>query len=216
MLGAAMLAATAGAARAQMPSSPVTLNIVDVAGNLQLTQAAFENYRKAKPNLVSRISFTQAPAPEIPGKLRAQQDAGRVDIDMVLSGNDALSAGIELKLWVPLLTDYAAKLPKLDDILNPAAAKLQTAANGQAVIVAQCPGGPILEYMPDKVKQAPGTAEELMAWCKANPRRFMYARPANSGPGRAFMMGLPYILGDSEPDAIRRRAGTRPGPTSRR
>lgn len=182
-----------------MPASPVTLNIVDVAGNLQLTQAGFENYRKAKPNLVSRISFTQAPAPEIPGKLRAQQDAGRVDIDLVLGGNDALAAGIELKLWVPLLTEYAAKLPKLDDILNPAAAKLQGAANGQAVIIAQCPGGPILEYMPDKVKQVPGTAEELMAWCKANPRRFMYARPANSGPGRAFMMGLPYILGDSNP-----------------
>lgn len=199
MLGAAMLAAAAGKARAQMPASPVTLNIVDVAGNLQLTQAGFENYRKAKPNLVSRISFTQAPAPEIPGKLRAQQDAGRVDIDLVLGGNDALAAGIELKLWVPLLTEYAAKLPKLDDILNPAAAKLQGAANGQAVIIAQCPGGPILEYMPDKVKQVPGTAEELMAWCKANPRRFMYARPANSGPGRAFMMGLPYILGDTNP-----------------
>jgi putative spermidine/putrescine transport system substrate-binding protein len=27
----------------------------------------------------------------------------------------------------------------------------------------------------------------------------MYARPANSGPGRAFMMGLPYILGDKDP-----------------
>ena len=27
----------------------------------------------------------------------------------------------------------------------------------------------------------------------------MYARPANSGPGRAFLMGLPYILGDSNP-----------------
>ncbi len=199
VLGGAMLAATAGTARAQMPGAPVTLNIIDVAGNLQLTQAAFENYRKAKPNVVSRISFTQAPAPEIPGKLRAQQDAGRVDIDMVLSGNDALAAGIEQKLWAPLLTEYASKLPKLEDILNPAAAKLQGAANGQAVIVAQCPGGPILEYMPDKVKQVPGTAEELLAWCKANPKRFMYARPANSGPGRAFMMGLPYILGDTNP-----------------
>ena len=27
----------------------------------------------------------------------------------------------------------------------------------------------------------------------------MYARPANSGPGRTFMMGLPYILGDKDP-----------------
>ena len=27
----------------------------------------------------------------------------------------------------------------------------------------------------------------------------MYARPANSGPGRTFIMGLPYILGDKDP-----------------
>ncbi len=26
-----------------------------------------------------------------------------------------------------------------------------------------------------------------------------YARPANSGPGRTLLMGLPYILGDSDP-----------------
>ena len=27
----------------------------------------------------------------------------------------------------------------------------------------------------------------------------MYARPANSGPGRTFLMGLPYMLGDKDP-----------------
>ena len=27
----------------------------------------------------------------------------------------------------------------------------------------------------------------------------MYARPANSGPGRTFLMGLPYLLGDKDP-----------------
>jgi putative spermidine/putrescine transport system substrate-binding protein len=53
--------------------------------------------------------------------------------------------------------------------------------------------------MPDKIKQVPTTAEELLAWAKANPGRFIYARPANSGPGRTFIMGLPYILGDSNP-----------------
>jgi putative spermidine/putrescine transport system substrate-binding protein len=56
-----------------------------------------------------------------------------------------------------------------------------------------------MEYMPDQVKQVPSTAEELLAWAKANPNRFIYARPANSGPGRIFMMGLPYILGDKDP-----------------
>ncbi len=76
---------------------------------------------------------------------------------------------------------------------------MQSLASNQGVCVVFCPAGPVMEYMPDKVKQVPSTAEELLAWAKANPNRFMYARPANSGPGRVFMMGLPYVLGDKDP-----------------
>ncbi|MDA4630788.1 hypothetical protein NZA98_06610, partial [Escherichia coli] len=53
--------------------------------------------------------------------------------------------------------------------------------------------------MPDRVKKVPTTVEELLAWAKENPNKFLYARPANSGPGRTFLMGLPYLLGDSNP-----------------
>jgi putative spermidine/putrescine transport system substrate-binding protein len=189
----------ASAQKLTLPTRAVTLSVIDVAGNLALTQPAFEAYRKAKPNLVSKITFTKAPAPELPGKLKAQQDAGRVDIDMVLTGSDGLAAGIEQKLWVDLLPAMADSLPKLDDILLPSALKMQGLAQGQGVIVVTSPGGPLLEYAPERVKQAPTTTDELLAWAKANPNRFMYARPANSGPGRAFMMGLPYLLGDKDP-----------------
>lgn len=198
-VGATSLSKFALAQKLTLPTAPVTLSIIDVAGNLALTQPAFEAYRKAKPNLVSKITFTKAPAPELPGKLKAQQDANRVDIDMVLTGSDGLAAGIEQKLWVELLPAMADSLPKLNDILLPAAIKMQGLAQGQGVIVVTSPGGPILEYAPERVKQCPTTTDELLAWCKANPNRFMYARPANSGPGRAFMMGLPYILGDKDP-----------------
>jgi putative spermidine/putrescine transport system substrate-binding protein len=51
-------------------------------------------------------------------------------------------------------------------------------------------------YNPDKVPNPPKTAADLLAWAKANPGKFLYARPANSGPGRAFLQGLPFILGD--------------------
>jgi len=141
--GAAALHVTgAGAQAPALPKAPVSINIVDVAGNLALTQPAFQNYAKAKPNLVSKFNFTKAPAPELPGKLKAQQDANRVDIDLVLTGLDGLSAGIEQKLWVELLPAYAAVLPKLDDILLPAAIKMQSVAKGQGVIVITSPGGP--------------------------------------------------------------------------
>ena len=43
----------------KLPASPVTLNIIDVAGNLALTQPAFENYRKAKPNRFAKRMKTE-------------------------------------------------------------------------------------------------------------------------------------------------------------
>lgn len=186
-------------AKLALPTSPVTLNIVDVAGNLALTQKAIENYVKAKPEVVSRITFTKAPAPELPGKLKAQQAANRLDIDMVLTGTDALAAGLELDLWTKLLPDHAAQLPDLVSIYLEPAQRMLAFSNDHGVVVTYYPSGPLLEYMPDRVKSVPKNAQELLAWAKENPNKFLYARPANSGPGRTFLMGLPYLLGDSDP-----------------
>jgi len=51
-------------AKPAAPKSPVTLNVVDVAGNLALTQEAMEAYRAKNPNLIAKINFTKAPSPE--------------------------------------------------------------------------------------------------------------------------------------------------------
>jgi hypothetical protein len=92
----ALALATPGWAQAPaLPSSPQTINVIDVAGNLALTQKGIERYRADDAKTVSRITFTKAPAPELAGKIKAQQDAGRVDIDLVLTGTDGLAAGIE-------------------------------------------------------------------------------------------------------------------------
>lgn len=183
-----------------LPAEPVTLNVVDVAGQLQLTQRAMDTFAKNNPKLVSKITYSQAPAPELPGKIKAQQAANRVDIDLVLTGTDALSAGIDQKLWLPIANgSYKDVLPDLSSIYLPGAQKMQGLAQNQAVCVVFCPGGPLLEYMPDAVKTPPKTAQELLDWSRQHAKRFIYARPANSGPGRCWLMGLPYILGDSNP-----------------
>jgi putative spermidine/putrescine transport system substrate-binding protein len=178
---------------------PVTLNIVDVAGNLALTQDAIDLYVKKHPEAISKVTYTKAPAPELPGKLKAMQGAGRSDIDLVLTGTDFLAAGIEQGVLMKVLPDQAAKFPGLAKNYLPAAGKMQELAQDYGILVVFSPAGPILEYNPAKVKQPPTTPAELLAWCKANPNRLIYARPANSGPGRTFLMGLPYIIGDKDP-----------------
>ncbi|PXX33523.1 MULTISPECIES: ABC transporter substrate-binding protein [Burkholderia] len=187
----------AGAATAV--AAPVSLNIVDVAGNLQLTQKAIEAFREKNPNLVSNVTFTNAPAPQLPGKIKAMQAAGRSDIDLVLTGTDALAAGIEQNLWQKLLPDDAAAFPGVLDKYAPGPRKMQDLAQGFGLAVTYMPAGPLLEYNPAKVSNPPKTPDQLLAWCKAHPNKLIYARPANSGPGRTFLMGLPYVLGDKNP-----------------
>ncbi|TQI73776.1 putative spermidine/putrescine transport system substrate-binding protein [Bosea sp. AK1] len=181
------------------PKAPLTISVIDVAGDLQISQPAIEKFQKEHPDLVARFIFTKATAPELAGKLKAQQQAGRVDIDFVLTGNDALAAGMEQNLWLEIFPKYADRFPALDKLYIPGAYAMQKMARGQAMVLDWYPSGPLLEYDPAKVKDMPKTAEELLAWCKAHPNRFMYARPANSGPGRTFVMGLPYLLGDKDP-----------------
>ncbi|KWI58193.1 ABC transporter substrate-binding protein [Burkholderia cepacia] len=188
-----MLSASAAVA------APVSLNIVDVAGNLQLTQKAIEAFRDKNPTLVSSVTFTNAPAPQLPGKIKAMQAAGRADIDLVLTGTDALAAGIEQSLWLKVLPDNAGAFPGVLDRYAPGPRKMQDLAQGFGLEVTYMPAGPLLEYNPAKVSDPPKTPDQLLAWCKAHPNKLIYARPANSGPGRTFLMGLPYVLGDKNP-----------------
>ena len=179
--------------------SPVVVNVTDVGGALALLQDAIEAYKTKNPKVVSRFTFTKAPAPELPGKIKAMQAADRTDIDLVLGGLDILSAGIEQGLWTTILPQHAAKFPNVLENYLPAARKMQELAKSQALAAVFMPAGPLVEYNPDKVKTPPSTPQQLLAWCRANPNKFIYARPANSGPGRTFLMGLPYLLGDRDP-----------------
>jgi putative spermidine/putrescine transport system substrate-binding protein len=180
------------------PSEPVSLNILDVAGNLQLTQGMIDEFVAQNPDVVSRVTTEKAAAPEMAGKIKAQQDAGRLGIDMVLTGTDGLSAGTEQGLFTPLLPQFADRLSGMENYQEPAAAMQELAAD-HGVVVTYYPSGPLIEYAPDRVSSPPKTAEELLAYAQANPGKVGYARPSNSGPGRTFLMGLPYILGDSNP-----------------
>src|SRR5204863_8996174 len=128
-----------------LAAAPVTINIVDPAGNLALTQDAFEAYRTKHPDRIAKFNFTKAPAPELPAKLKAMQGAGRSDIDLVLTGTDFLAAGIEQGLLVKILPDQASKFPNLMANYQPAAAKMQELAGDYGIEVAFIPAVSMLE-----------------------------------------------------------------------
>ena len=120
-----------------------------------------------------------------------------MDINLILTGQDAGSVLVQNGQLVKLFPQYDTLLPKGE--LTDAAKVLQEEGEGYLLPSVVSNGGPVFIYNPNKVKQPPKTAEEFKSWVKANPGRFMYARPANSGPGRSVLAGMPYILGDKNP-----------------
>ncbi|WP_022886637.1 extracellular solute-binding protein [Glaciibacter superstes] len=180
------------------PSAPVTLNILDVAGNQKLTGPMVDEFIKENPDVISAVTWESAGAPDVVGTIKPQVDSGSLSVDMVMTGTDGLSAGIAQDLWIPLVTDYGDRVSNQENYIEPAAA-MQELAEDFGVVTTYYPSGPLLQYNPDVVTDVPSTPEELLAWAQANPGKFGYARPANSGPGRTFLQGLPYILGDEDP-----------------
>ena len=195
---ASQTAAAAGSTIPAKPSAPVSLHILDVAGNQKLTQPMIDDFVKAHPDIISSVTWESGGAPDLVGNIKPQVASGKLSVDLVMTGTDGLSAGIGQNLWIPIVKEYAARLSNQKNYLEPAA-KMQDLAQGFGVETVYYPSGPLLQYNPAVVKTVPTTAQTLLAWAKANPGKFGYARPANSGPGRTFLMGLPYILGDKDP-----------------
>lgn len=197
--GPAGASASAGGAAAipALPKSAISFSVIDVAGQLQLTKAAIEDYAKQHAQYVSGITYQTATAPELPAKLKAQQQANNVQLHFVLTGSDGLSAGVEQGLFTKISPDYDAKFPNLmQNYLQPPA---QDLAQGYGILVVYGNYGPTFTYDPKKLTSVPKTADDFLAWAKANPKQLIYARPANSGPGRSMLMGLPYILSEANP-----------------
>jgi putative spermidine/putrescine transport system substrate-binding protein len=177
-------------------ADPITLSIIDTGGDLASTEVIIRNYAKANPDKVKDIKIQRAPAPELPAKIKAQQDAGRLDINLVLTGQDGGSL-LALNKQIIQIPNYKTDFPR--DILTDAGKALYDEGGGYLIPSVGNAGGPVFIYNPSKVPNPPKTATDLLAWVKANPGKFMYARPANSGPGRSILQGMSFILNDSKP-----------------
>ena len=167
------------------PSKPVTLNILDVAGNLQLTQGMIDEFVEQQPRRRSRRSPTRRRRrPSWPARSRPSRTPDRVDIDLVLTGTDGLAAGIEQDLWHDAAADVRRPPHRHGELPGAAPPTMQELAGDYGVTVTYYPSGPLLEYLPGQgAERRRRRAEELLAWAKANPGKFQYARPGQLRPG---------------------------------
>jgi ABC-type uncharacterized transport system YnjBCD substrate-binding protein len=122
-------------------------------------------------------------------KLKSQKDANvaKYDIDVAVIHQSIMPSMIQNDL----LAKYGPEI---------ATYKLMTAANGknalgfdvEGYVMPMFQSQVVLAYNPDMVKNPPNTYEELVAWIKANPRKFGYNGVKGGMSGTAFTTGWVY------------------------
>ena len=122
-------------------------------------------------------------------KLKSQKDANvaKYDIDVAIIHQSIMPQMIENDL----LAKYGPEIGTY---------KLMTAANGRNALGFNVEGYVMpmfqsqvaLAYNPDMVKNPPNTFEELVAWIKANPKKFGYNGVKGGMSGTAFVTGWIY------------------------
>lgn len=121
-----------------------------------------------------------------------------IDVVRVVPAVDLLDAG--QKGWLqPILPDYAGLLPNLANVNKPGLESFTNNGKTYAIPVYQ----PTISffYNKDKVASPPQSVAELLAWAKANPRRFTYEDPRGSsgiGSGAMFLTTVMKTFGDPD------------------
>lgn len=188
-----------GSKNASKATQPITLNIIDVSGSMQLVGDSIEQFKAANPDLISDVVVKKSTALEVPSLLKAQILAENMQTDLIFTGIDGLSTCLDRDVIENIMPTYSSSFPNLENNYSNGAKATYDLVKGYGITYVYSPSGPLFTYNPDAVQNVPKTPEDLLAFAKANPGKFTYARPANSGPGRTFLLGLPYILGDENP-----------------
>src|SRR2546426_4766578 len=162
---------------------PLTISVIDVSGDLSSTRVIIENYAKANPQKVRAVNFQRAPAPELPAKIKAQQDAGRVDVNLLLVGQDAGSVLANNGQLIKLFPQYDTLFPR--DELSEAGKVLQSEGEGFLLPSVVSNGGAPVLFKPPKGEEPPKNPPELEGGGEGHPGKVIFARPPHPRPRRA-------------------------------
>jgi ABC-type uncharacterized transport system YnjBCD substrate-binding protein len=122
-------------------------------------------------------------------KMKAQKDANvaKWDVDVAIVHQIVMSDLIQNDLVAKYTPEIGtSKLVTADD------AKNALGFNVEGFVMPMFHSQVVLAYNPDMVKTPPSTFEELVAWIKANPRKFGYNGVKGGMSGVAFTTGWVY------------------------
>jgi putative spermidine/putrescine transport system substrate-binding protein len=173
--------------------------IIDPGGEQDLLKPVVEGFKAKYPDYVGDVQFIEASTGETVTKLKAEQQAGTPYTTFVVTGYDALSAGIDSDVYVNIPKEYPDRLKSSLANLSEDAKVQMDAGGGYGIPHLLSIGGPMFTFWPDKVPNPPKNLDDLLAFAKANPGKFSYPHPSNSGAGYAWLQGIPYLLGEENP-----------------
>ena len=174
--------------------------IIDPGGEQDMFKAAqiVEKFKAKYPNYVGNVEWVPASTGETITKLTAEQQAKKPYVTFVITGYDALAAGIDSGVYLDIEGDFPGRLKSSYDSFTDDANIQLEAGEGYGIPHLLSIGGPMFTYWPDKLPNPPKNTDELLAFAKANPGKFAYPQPSNSGAGYAWLQGLPYLLGEAD------------------
>ncbi len=193
------LASAALAALAAAPlHAQVIINVV-TAGDQNMvdyiTDFLAPQFEKRNPGVRVRASGTgpgDAGSQKIYEKLAAQQKAGTQawDVDVAVVHQKMAGTMVQEKL----LAAYRDSI-ETGKLVTRDTAKQALGANVDGYVLPMFHSQTALAYNPAMVKAPPKTYDELVAWVKANPKKFGYNGIKGGMSGVAFVVGWMYAYG---------------------
>ncbi len=180
-------------------TSKRTMVIIDPGGEQDLLKPAVEGFMAKYPDYVADVQWVEASTGETVTKLSAELKAGTPYTTFVVTGYDALAASMDADVLVNILEEYPDRLTSGLANLSEDAKIQMDAGEGYGIPHLLSIGGPMFTFWADKVPNPPKNPDELLEFAKANPGKFSYPHPSNSGAGYAWLQGLPYLLGEENP-----------------
>jgi ABC-type uncharacterized transport system YnjBCD substrate-binding protein len=176
-------------------TGPVELNLA-TAGDTNMTElqnnSVVPEYQKLNPNVKFNVVNTGAGdggSQKIYAKLKAQKDAGKKewDVDIAIVHQSIMSEMMKNDLLEKYVPTSANK-----SYVTSADSKNSLGVNVDGHVIPLFHSQVALAYNPEKVKEAPKNFDELVAWIKANPKRFGYNGIKNGASGVAFTTAYTY------------------------